>query len=118
MVLESGDVAGSIAARPADTVSRASAVDGSGIIEEGYKKFLEDLDDLLAVACNNGKLVAYHGKRMICVARTMQVIFNECNRQSVPLEEVMTETIQPQPDASLHVFDSLVDCAAGMDQFN
>jgi hypothetical protein len=96
--------------RGAHDYPHASGADDPGIIEEGYTQFLSELSELLAGGQNHGKLAAYHGKRRVCIVRSMESIFKECARQSVPFEEVMIEPIQPQPDASQHVFDRLADC--------
>jgi len=89
-----------------------SGADSRGIIERGYSQFLCDLPGLLRNPRKRAMLAAYHGERRICVAYTMRAVEKECARQSVPLEEVMIESIQLQPDASHHVFDSVSEADA------
>jgi hypothetical protein len=83
-----------------------SGPDDPGIIEEGYMQFLSDLDELLGDSRNRGKLAAYHGKRKICVAADMKDILKASARENIAVEELMIESIVPQPDASQHQLDS------------
>jgi hypothetical protein len=95
---------------------QASDPDWPGIIEKGYTQFLRDLGGLLAVEQNHGKLAVYHGKRRICIVRSMDEIVKECARHRIPSAELMIEPVQPQPDASQHVFDRDADCEEQMNE--
>ena len=67
-----------------------------GMIEQGYQQFLEDLEGLLRDRRNHRKLAAYHGRRRVCIEKTMEAVWKACARES----------IAPQPDALQHRLDT------------
>jgi len=89
-----------------DGLLDSSQSDCPGMIEQGYQQFLEDLEGLLRDRRNHRKLAAYHGRRRVCIEKTMEAVWKTCARESIPDDELMIESIAPQPDALHHRLDT------------
>ena len=63
---------------PSDGPPESSHSHPPGILEQGYQQFLEDLEGLLRDIRNDHKLAAYHGRRRICIERTMEAVLRAC----------------------------------------